>query len=782
MSGADGYITYSTKLDNSELTAELQKSKKTIADLQRELDKTAQRRLPLEESARELGARLDAAKAKLAALEAGAGTAKQLEAAQARVDALQMRWDKVNDKMEQSATYTATLQKNLSAAKVEAAGLEQKLAKRQNLQPLNDALKTTESNFMRFGKRVGTMLRKVFLLSVLLAAFRSVRSWFGSIIKTNDEAVAAIARLRGALLTMAQPIVEVAVPAFIKLVNVLTLVVQVLANATSLLFGKRLQDSAANAKALDKERKAISGVGSAAKKATGFLASFDEVNQVQDDSSSGVGGGAASGAAADFGDFDGAMVQSELDKLTAILGGALFAVGAILAFSGVNIPLGITLMALGAAILYKEAAQNWGQLPQQVRDAISGALVLVGMVALTVGLCLAMSGVNIPLGLGLVAVGAAAIVAAAALNWDDLGNTTVQKLAQIGALIGPCIAVVGVFLLLTGHFPLGIAMIIAGAAIFGVSEAVLNWDALGGTVTEKLGNLATIVGGLLAVLGVILMFTHVAFGLGLAMVIAGASLFIGGSIAAQWDSVPNTVSAKLALILKVVGGFLAVLGIILMLTGIAFPLGLGLLIAGAGLLGVSAVTANWNFISDKVKSCWTAVKQYYNSNIKQYLSFSYWKNKAGDIINGLVSGIKNGLGSIKNAITGTVSSAWGSVKSVFTGRAAVQSVQATPARVYPEDVPALAKGAVIPANRKFMAVLGDQTNGNNLEAPEGLIRKIVREESGGADGQTVALLQAILAAVQDGKVLMVDKRVLGKVAAAAMGNASRTSGAAVIPL
>ena len=227
---------------------------------------------------------------------------------------------------------------------------------------------------------------------------------------------------------------------------------------------------------------------------------------------------------------------------------------------------------------------------------------------------------------------------------------------------------------------------------------------------------------------------------------------------------------------------MAVLGIVLMLTGIAFPLGLGLLIAGAGLLGVSAVTANWNFISDKVKSCWTAVKQYYNSNIKQYLSFSYWKNKAGDIINGLVSGIKNGLGSIKNAITGTVSSAWGSVKSVFTGRAAVRSVQATPARVYPEDVPALAKGAVIPANRKFMAVLGDQSNGNNLEAPESLIRKIVREESGGADGQTVALLQAILAAVQDGKVLMVDKRVLGKVAAAAMGNASRTSGAAVIPL
>lgn len=46
------------------------------------------------------------------------------------------------------------------------------------------------------------------------------------------------------------------------------------------------------------------------------------------------------------------------------------------------------------------------------------------------------------------------------------------------------------------------------------------------------------------------------------------------------------------------------------------------------------------------------------------------------------------------------------------------------------DEPALASGAVIPPNKKFRAILGDQTYGNNLEAPESLIRKIVREESG----------------------------------------------------
>lgn len=48
--------------------------------------------------------------------------------------------------------------------------------------------------------------------------------------------------------------------------------------------------------------------------------------------------------------------------------------------------------------------------------------------------------------------------------------------------------------------------------------------------------------------------------------------------------------------------------------------------------------------------------------------------------------------------------------------------------------PGLATGAVIPANSEFLAILGDQKNGRNLEAPEGLIRQIVREESGNGGG------------------------------------------------
>ena len=55
----------------------------------------------------------------------------------------------------------------------------------------------------------------------------------------------------------------------------------------------------------------------------------------------------------------------------------------------------------------------------------------------------------------------------------------------------------------------------------------------------------------------------------------------------------------------------------------------------------------------------------------------------------------------------------------------------TSQQIASRNVPRLATGAVIPANGEFLAVLGDQKNGRNLEAPESLIRQIVREESGG---------------------------------------------------
>lgn len=59
-------------------------------------------------------------------------------------------------------------------------------------------------------------------------------------------------------------------------------------------------------------------------------------------------------------------------------------------------------------------------------------------------------------------------------------------------------------------------------------------------------------------------------------------------------------------------------------------------------------------------------------------------------------------------------------------------------------IPMLATGAVIPPNAPFMAMLGDQKNGNNLEMPENLLRKIIREESGNSGGNNSYTFQGTI--------------------------------------
>lgn len=91
-------------------------------------------------------------------------------------------------------------------------------------------------------------------------------------------------------------------------------------------------------------------------------------------------------------------------------------------------------------------------------------------------------------------------------------------------------------------------------------------------------------------------------------------------------------------------------------------------------------------------------------------------------------------------------------------------------------IPRLARGAVIPPNREFMAVLGDQRSGNNLEAPEDLIRQIVREESGGGSAELVQLLQSILKAIKDGHIIMVDGTVFGRTAIKTINGVTTAAG------
>lgn len=74
------------------------------------------------------------------------------------------------------------------------------------------------------------------------------------------------------------------------------------------------------------------------------------------------------------------------------------------------------------------------------------------------------------------------------------------------------------------------------------------------------------------------------------------------------------------------------------------------------------------------------------------------------------------------------------------------------------------------------SMLGDQTHGRNLEAPEGLIRQIVGEELSIAVGGMQYTLNELLNAVRAGQTIVVNGRVLGQTVAQELGADALTSG------
>ena len=194
----------------------------------------------------------------------------------------------------------------------------------------------------------------------------------------------------------------------------------------------------------------------------------------------------------------------------------------------------------------------------------------------------------------------------------------------------------------------------------------------------------------------------------------------------------------------------------------------------AGIQETFAKIPDW--FRNKFAEAWQAVKNVFSSG--------------GKIFDGIKDGILSGLKAVVNAlisgINRVIAVPFNGINSALRGIKGVNILGLKPfdwiSEISVPQIPHLAKGAVIPPNREFMAVLGDQRNGNNIETPEDLLRKIYREEGGAANAEVLSILQAILEAIRDGKVLMVDKRQLGKVVQEALGQMARASGTAVLQL
>lgn len=291
-------------------------------------------------------------------------------------------------------------------------------------------------------------------------------------------------------------------------------------------------------------------------------------------------------------------LASTLALITGVVGGFLLALGAIMAFSGANLPLGIALMALGGASLVSAAVINWHNSDRHLTDALTTLTGVLAGASLAVGAMLAFTGVATGLGIALMAVGAVTLVSAAALNWNSISNALASPLSRVGLLVSGATLALGAILAFSGCMPLGIALMAVGATSL-VSVMALNWNGLSDEIQNVIAIITTVVSVAFLAIGAALAFSGANIPLGLALLVAGA-VTMGTAIMPNWNDLSDNVQQKISMITTVVGGALLAVGAILALSGVALPLGLGLMAAGALSLGAVA-TLNWDFVVNSIK-------------------------------------------------------------------------------------------------------------------------------------------------------------------------------------
>lgn len=464
------------------------------------------------------------------------------------------------------------------------------------------------------------------------------------------------------VLTALLPLINTIASAFITAANAINMFFQALQGKGT--FTKAKKNSVDYAKSLN----TASG---AAKELQKTLLGFDEINRLNDKNSG--GGGGASGV--DYSNmFEEAQVSDKVKKiaewtkktidkikefltsaigiLTTALG--LFVIGAILAFSGANIPLGLGMMVLGGVLFAKEIAAKWGSLSEEVKDSIMKIMLIVGGAVFAIGAILAFSGANIPLGIGLMLTGAAILGTAAKLDWNRLKKSLQGTLGIITAAVSTAFLALGAVLTFSGaNVPLGIGLMIVGAAGL-AATVVANWDSISQWCKQALEKAKRVIVsvGYLA-LGVLLCCTVIGLPLGIGLIEEGAKS-LAEKRTPVWDNVSTKATEVFEDVKKIAksSGMVA-LGVLLCFTGVGIPLGLGMLIEGGASLAQSR-DPDWNSVFTPIKNAWSAISNWWNTSVQP--TIDNWKNKINNIFSGAKSvSVSGGGGSGRSGSFGKVS-------------------------------------------------------------------------------------------------------------------------------
>lgn len=558
------------------------------------------------------------------------------------------------------------------------------------------------SGLKEFGKRIAGIIKSALIFSVLYKVMQAVVKLFQNILMSDEEFRQDWEELKAAFYTAAYPIINLIVPAIKFIVQQVrdwaVSIGKVAAALQDMSYSELVDQAKASKESADNYADMEKSSKKTADNVKKQLASFDDIQILSSGNENDKSAGESSFE--DLKQYDSSGAKSMLGDLMEAIGGALMAVGLILLFHG-QIAWGIGFIIAGAFGI-AAATLTDESVSQKVKDELSNAMLIVGVVAIVLGILLCMAS-QWGIGIGLMVIGVSSIVAPIALNWNGIKE---QLQGSFGGwlVLGGIIAIVlGILLCFTPALPLGIGLIVLGAAAV-VAPIVANWDAI-------------------------------------------------------WDAITGTFNAIIDWI-KTYG--LLVLGIILCLTGAGIPLGIALIVKWAkdgAENGVPLATA----IVDKVKEIWASIKAFWYKNIAPVFTAKFWLDLAKNCGNGLIGGfeaaingiigmfekminwIVDGLNKISFDIPDWVPLIGGQTWGINIPKASFGRV----------SIPRLAQGAVIPPNREFLAVLGDQKRGTNVEAPLSTIQEAVAvvmedvvQSNVAGNEAVVSVLETILEAIR----------------------------------
>ena len=713
MANADGSVIFSCDLDSTKAQKKLSKLRDEISELNSKLEKETGNKMNLE---KQLDAASQAAKAteervkmlrkeverlndrewiqkqgftqseyQAQVLDRRAAAEAELKQQEALLHTQTKEVKTLSAAYEETTANIDSMTVKLDKAKVAAgeliANTEQE---RREREAENSALAKAGQYAARFRDQVKSLARSMLVFSVITAALTALRKQIKAAIATSTEASDAFARLKGALLTLAAPLMDVLIPALTWLMNLLAAIVSEIVTIISILSGKSKKSMEASGKNLYKEAAAIDATGKAAKEATDALAAFDEINKLSMTTPVGGGGGGASAIAPDF-DFDEGPMMEKLDKVFQKINDIFKTIRA-----GLEIVVDDLKWSFDKKVIPKSKA-TWLTVLTALLGATLGA-AFGGITGSVIGLSLGVL-------LGLYLVGLDPETWKTEMDAEDAWIVVITAL--LGALLG------SVFLGITG----GVAGFSLGAILGLYLTGFAEGDEEHGGKSQLLSELIVVLCALFgAVIGSIVtpgVGTVVGMGLGL---ILGLSIY-----SVRKDPKKGTqrlVSIGRSVLLGLLAGVLGV--------GLA---ALGIVSAGTAFIISAAIGLALKFFVDSVD----------DSKVKKATS----------------------------SFTGTRAST-----SRLTRGVAAQSLNSA-APVY-NEIPALASGAVIPPNRKFLAVLGDQKSGTNVEAPLSTIKQAVME----------ALAQGSREPINVN--LVVDGKTLARVVVPNINNMTRAAGKPVL--